>query len=58
MNATGPVDYSDALLAYRCYVLGYDLSDMETYLRANVNNDQKADTGDVTAINAARKGSG
>ena len=62
VNNTGKVDYSDALLTYRCYVLAHPEQDtttgpataMETYLRADVNGDKKADTKDVSAIDANR----
>ena len=54
MNNTGKVDYSDALLAYRCYVVTYDTSDMRAYLRADVNNSKSADTVDVSAIDENR----
>ena len=48
--------YSDALLTYRCYIKAYQTpgTAMETYLRADVNGDKKADTKDVSAIDANR----
>ena len=62
VNNTGKVDYSDALLTYRCYVLAHPEQDtetgpataMETYLRADVNGDKKADTTDVSLIDGNR----
>ena len=56
VNGTGKTDYSDALLTYRCYVKAYQTPDtaMETYLRADVNGDKKADTTDVSAVDGNR----
>ena len=38
VNGSGKVDYSDALLAYRCYLVGYEtpIAAMEYYLHADV----------------------
>ena len=56
VNGTGKTDYSDALLTYRCYVVKYETptTAMETYLRADVNGDKKADTTDVSAVDSNR----
>ena len=56
VNATGNVDYSDALLTYRCYEKVHETpSDaMETYLRADVDASKKVDTTDVSAIDENR----
>ena len=56
VNATGKVDYSDALLTYRCYEKAHETpSDaMETYLRADADASKKVDTSDVSAIDSNR----
>ena len=56
VNHTGKVDYSDALLTYRCYVIAHQTpaTAMENYLRADVNNDKKVNTTDVSAIDSYR----
>ncbi|MBQ6207025.1 MAG: hypothetical protein IJK52_08070, partial [Oscillospiraceae bacterium] len=62
VNNTGKVDYSDALLTYRCYVLAHPEQDtetgpataMETYLRADVDGSKKVDTTDVSKIDENR----
>lgn len=56
VNNTGKVDYSDALLTYRCYLVADKSPDtsMETYLRADVDASKKVDTMDVSAIDENR----
>lgn len=57
VNNTGKVDYSDALLTYRCYVKAYQTpaTAMESYLRADVDGSHKVDTTDVSEIDASRR---
>ena len=56
VNNTGKVDYSDALLTYRCYEMVYQTpaTAMETYLRADADGSKKVDTTDVSAIDGNR----
>ena len=57
VNHTGKIDYSDALLTYRCYELAHEKTPaeaMEIYLRADANFDKKANTTDVSAIDQNR----
>ena len=52
VNGTGQEDYSDALLAYRCYLIKYasPIAAMEYYLRADVNASKTLNTEDATEI--------